>query len=641
MKVLYSWLQDHVTTPLPQIDAAAEILTAHVGEVDELIAVHNDTVIDIKILPDRAHYLLSHQGIARELAYFSGSEFNAARKTPLVPTLGALKRGVRIEAPERCVRYCAQEITNVSIPDTPPAIATRLEAIGQKSINAIVDIGNYVMFETGQPIHVFDAAKVVGDITVRLAKDGETIVLLTGEEVTLTSDDLVVADTAGPLAIAGVKGGKRAEVTRGTTHLVVEAANFAPVGIRKTATRLNLRNDSSKRFENEITPAFTMDGIALVAALVSEISPAATATEVLDVYPAPQSTWTVTAKASDISILLGIAVTPEHMCAILKGMGCEVMLSGDSMTITPPLSRLDLCIVEDIADEIGRSIGYAQLPAILPPALPVVATPDPLFYHAEHAKNVLMERGYHEALLYSLVAKGYYEIVYPLAKDKSALRERLVPGLIQALRSNTRNADFLALEVVRMCEVGKVFTAAGEHLSMALGVLPIKKQKGVTAESLLREDITALETALGCTLTVSIETGEFGAVAEFDLEALVSTLGPAATLATLGFTSLPDDVTYQKISPYPFMIRDVAVFVPESVTAAEVESVITQHAGDLCVKHWLFDVFTKTTETGVRHSYAFRLIFQSFDRTLIDVDIEPQMDAVYTALRANADWEIR
>jgi phenylalanyl-tRNA synthetase beta chain len=640
MKVLYSWLQDHTTTPLPTPERAAELLTAHVGEVDEMVTLPADTLFDIKVLPDRAHYLLSHIGIARELAYFSSGEFQVKSRRSIVPTLGDMKRSVTIEAPERCLRYMAQEIDTGTVAPTPHYIRERLVALGQKSINAIVDIGNYVMFETGQPIHVFDADKVVGNVIVRLAKPDEKIVLLTGEEVTLINDDLVIADTAGPLAIAGVKGGKRAEVTSATTRLLVEAANFTPVGIRKTATRLNLRNDSSKRFENEITPDLGTYGLALVSALVGELHENAVASNVLDVYANPVTPWSVSITADTISALLGIEVSVAKITAIMTGMECSV--SGDaSIIITPPLYRLDIKTVEDVADEVGRSLGYADLPSILPPALPSLALPDPLFYHGERIKNILIERGYHEALLYSLVPKGHYEIVYPLASDKAALRESLVPLMSAALKMNMRNAEFLGLDVVRMCEVGKVFTHSGERLHVCFGTLPIKKQKGVTAETILREDITAVETALATAIDAVVSVGEWGAIASFDLEWLLPVLGPAQPLATLQFSSLPQGITFEKISPYPFIIRDVAVFVPESVSSSMVHDVIVAAAGPLCVKSWVFDVFSKEVDGVLRHSYGIRMVFQSFERTLEEADIAPALAHVYAALQGHAGWEIR
>jgi hypothetical protein len=185
-----------------------------------------------------------------------------------------------------------------------------------------------------------------------------------------------------------------------------------------------------------------------------------------------------------------------------------------------------------------------------------------------------------------------------------------------------------------------VFTQTGERLHVSLGLLPIKKQKGVTAEALLLEDVKILETALGITITDKVQTGDFGAVIEFDLETHLTRLGEAQSLSTLGFTSLPGDVVFQKISPYPFIIRDVAVFVPESVAADMVHDVILTTAGTLRVKSWLFDVFTKETDGIVRHSYAFRMIFQSFERTLEESDVAPAVESVYEVFRAKG-WEIR
>ncbi len=640
MKVLHSWLQDHITDPLPSPEQVSALLTAHVCEVDAVETVGTDTLYDVKVLPDRAHYLLSHVGIARELALLlEGGE--ESRDLALPDATLPFSRTVTIAAPERCRRYQALEVHNVHLADTPALIKTRLEAVGQRSINPLVDMGNYAMFDVGQPIHIFDANKVVGNLTVRLAASGETIELLTGEVVTLSGEDLVVADEVGPLAIAGVKGGKRAEGTTDTTHLIIEAANFTPSGIRRTATRLRLRNDSSKRFENEITPALTEAGLALVASLVRELAGTAVYSAVLDTYPVPAHPWEVVATATEIEAILGLPIDTEEIVSVMERLGASVRVADGAVCVTPPLYRLDLMITEDIADEIARIRGYADLPSVLPPALPESNQPDRAFYYAELAKDTLASRGYSEALLYTLTKKGAFEIVYPLASDKAALRENLSDHLEKVLIGNTRNADFLALDVVRICEVGKVFPANGERLALALGVLPIKKQKGVSAADLVSADLAALEAALGVPLPVTRREGAFGATAEVDLEAVLVQLPPPPALSTLNLARLPEMVRYQKISPYPFIVRDVAVFVPADIAPETVRDIIAREAGELCVKSWLFDTFTKEV-AGVRQtSYAFRLIFQSDSRTLEESEVEVIMTRVYAALARKTGWQVR
>ncbi len=642
MKVSYNWLQKYFIEPLPQPSVLAEALTVHTFEVEEMQERGDDTIFEVKVLPDRAHYLLSHKGVAREVSVVFGlslQDVHGVQVAPVSTEVPGMK--VVVDNAQLCKRYMAQEINNVKTTASPSWLKSALENLGQKSINTVVDAGNYIMFDVGQPLHAFDADKIDGAIRVRNAVSGEKIILLTDEEAALTPEDLVIADDRGPLAIAGVKGGKRAGVTLETKRLILEAANFDPATIRKTATRLNLRNDSSKRFENEITPALAEEARTKFLTLLKELCPEIEIGGVTDFYPNPVQNWSVTVTAEKITTLVGIDVGAQTCEKTLKSMGCEVVVADGVLVVTPPLDRLDILTPEDVVDEVGRIIGYEKLPAIMPPALSVAALPDKVFYYAEKAKNSLVARGYSEALLYSLVAKGMHEIVYPLASDKSALRESLLPKLHEALIANGRNADLLMLETIKICEVGKVFRAEGEKTHLAIGVLPVKKKKGVTAEFLLREDMLALEATLGTPLTYTIVTGEYGATVEIDLDEVVAQLPAPAILNTLGFQPLPGDIKYQKFSPYPYIVRDVAVFVPESTSEATIQKLIREQAGPLCVRDWLFDVFVRDLPTGKRKSCAFRLVFQSFERTLEDGEVNAIMETIYAKIATQSEWEVR
>ncbi len=642
MKVSHNWLQKYFAKPLPKPQVLADVLTVHTFEVEEMEEKGDDTVFEVKVLPDRAHYLLSHKGVAREVSVVFNlplRDVHGVQSSPAPTDVSGIE--VVVDDARRCKRYLAQEINMVSVTTSPTWLKTALENLGQKSINNVVDAGNYIMFDVGQPLHAFDADKIDGRIHVRNAVAGEKIILLTGEEAVLVADDLVIADDSGPLAIAGVKGGKRAGVTMDTTRLILEAANFDPATIRKTATRLNLRNDSSKRFENEISPALAEEARAKFLTLLKELCPDIELGGVTDFYPAPVESWQVTVAVEKIAALIGMTVDEQGCADTLKRMGCEVEISSGILTVTPPLDRLDMVTPEDVVDEVGRIIGYEKLPSILPPLLSGATLPDKVFYYAEKAKNILVERGYSEALLYSLVPKGVYEIIYPLASDKAALRESLLPKLTESLIANGRNADLLSLETIKICEVGKVFGAGGERNLLAIGVLPVKKKKGVTPESIIKADMEVLEMAFGRPLTYTIKTGEYGAVVEIDLEVVVAELPPPQGLSTLGFKPLPSDIKYQKFSPYPYIVRDIAVFVPETTSELEIQKLITDNAGPLCVRDRLFDVFIKDTPEGKRKSCAFRLVFQSFERTLEDTEINSIMDTIYAEIAKQEGWEIR
>ncbi len=639
MNVSYTWLQTYLKDKLPEPQALADLFNAHAFEVEGMQTLANDTIFDIKVLPDRAHYALSHRGIAREAA--------ALARLALVPEVPvSVHSNTSVYVPQvsvdtsLCRRYAARRIDNVTVGESPAWLREHLESIGARSINNVVDATNFVMFALGQPLHAFDANKVKGAITVRMARAGEKIIVLDGREIALLETDMVIADEEGALAIAGVKGGKKAEVTASTTSLILESANFDPTAVRKTSTRANLRNDSSKRFENEITPELAGEALERVTALILDLSKGSGAGAVTDIYPKPAVRRTVEVDPTLMNAITGLSLSIADMTDILVRLRCEVKAEGSRLLVTVPFDRLDLVIPEDIADELIRVYGYDNLLAVETPEITPVPV-DATFFWAEKVKSALVALGFSETLLYTLVPKGAFEISYPLASDKSALRERIAPKLSDSLVSNSRNADLLGLETVRIFEVGKVFPKEGERTSLCVGVSQVKKKKGVTSESVLREAIVALESVLGASLDAKVEVGAYGALAEVDFDTLVTKLGAAGSVRQLGFVALPQDKRYKPFSPYPFIVRDVALFVPSATTEDEVrdtiKSALVASAGNLLVKGP--DCFDRFEKDG-RVSFGFRMIFQSFERTLSDDEVNASMTALHEALKGRG-WEVR
>jgi phenylalanyl-tRNA synthetase beta chain len=639
MKVSYTWLQTYIKDKLPEPAELADVFNAHAFEVEGVETVGNDFIFDIKTLADRNHYALSHRGIAREAAALCHLKLADDAMPEVSVNSAVYVPAVRVES-DLCRRYVARRIDNVSVAPSPAWLSEHLEAIGARSINSIVDATNFVMFAVGQPLHAFDANKVKGTIVIRQAKAGEKIIILDGREMTLLETDLVIADDEGPLAIAGVKGGKRAEVTASTVSIILESANFDPTAVRRTSTRLGLRNDSSKRFENEITPELAGEAMARLTALILDLSPKSGAGAVSDTYAQKAERRTIKVDAGHMNSVTGLSLSVADMVDILGRLYCETTVSGDTISIIPPFDRLDLVIPEDIADEIIRVYGYDKLVSCDTPAIKSVAI-DQAFFWSEKAKGILVSLGFSETLLYSLVAKGAFEIAYPLASDKSALRERISPKLAESLVFNARNADLLGLETVRIFEIGKVFPKEGEKMSLCIGVCQVKKRKGVTSESVLKEAVAGLEAQLGISIGGKIEVGPHGALVEVDFDPLVATLGVAGSLGELGFKALSADVRYKPFSPYPFIVRDIALFVPSTTDEADVSFAIRDSlaatAGPLLVKGP--DCFDRFEKDG-KKSLGFRMIFQSFEKTLSDEEVGAFMMALYETVKGKG-WEVR
>jgi len=331
MKVSYMWLQHHfhshtekdVGTSLPPPEKVAELLTFNAFQVEGIEKVGEDFVLTVDVLPNRAHDCLSHGGIAREL----GRVLNV----PTYPEklreyqIGSTKETfVEIQEPLLCPRYMAVVIENVTVTESPAWLKTRLAAVGQRSVNSIVDLTNFVMLETGQPLHAFDLEKLGNDdkgnphIIVRKARAGESLTTLDGKELSLVEGTLVIADPAQAIALAGVKGGKHAEITSSTTSIVIESANFEPTQVRKASRAANLRTDSSARFEQGLAPELAEEGMRLMIEMVLTLCKGAKVGTISDAYPKKRQPYVVGVSTSEVNRLLGTSLTDDEVATILK-----------------------------------------------------------------------------------------------------------------------------------------------------------------------------------------------------------------------------------------------------------------------------------------------------------------------------------
>ena len=659
MKVPYTWLQSYFETPLPSIEKLADAFTFHSFEIE---GIEGD-VIDVKILPDRAHYCLSQKGIALEASVLLGiprkaeSELRYGVNFALsVPVTGTRMPKVTVIANDFCRRFTARYVENIATTGTPNWAVKFLTEVGSRSISPIVDATNVVMFDMGQPLHAFDADKIEGDIVVRKAVAGEKITLLDGKEYTLTGEDHVIADATGPLDIAGVKGGKRAEVSATTKNVLLTSANFDPTFVRRTSTRLNLRNEASKRFENEITPELALRGMVALSACLQTIIPQAVFSPIVDIYPKPVSKRVIDFRPDYVGERLGVVIPEATVKDILNRFGIDVVVnSKDKWQLTIPHDRLDVVIPEDVAEEVGRVYGYEHVIGQVPPAFAKAPALNPVFTVVENIRNVLVGAGFSEVYLYTLAAKGDIEVAYPLASDKSALRTTLAPGVSKCLEMNAHNAELLGVEAVTVFEIGKTFKKAGaggsagslgtftESLVLAIGATQVKKVKGIDGKSRINEAVEKLKSAFGIDFPIKtlLSTGPL-AVCEIELDHIVEALvasGSIAKIAVLAPKAM--SVNYRQFSLYPFIVRDIAVFVDGAISQDEVwteieKGIFEAGADKMLARHSLFDTFKKDTKT----SYAFRLVFQSMERTLTDIEINSVMDKINSKI-AGRGWQVR
>jgi len=635
MLISYQWLQTFFDTPLPPPEVVAEALTFHSSEIEDIAKVGTDTIFDVKVLPDNAAWLLSHRGIAKEVSVILDMPLTSdplRLSNEVLPVSDQIH--VTLTSPV-CDYYTATLIEGVTVGPSPDWLREQLEGLGQKSINNIVDITNYVMLATGQPLHAFAAHTLAHGkgyaVGVRQAHSGEQFVSLTGEEYQLTPEDAVIVGGKDEvLALAGVKGGQYSGITDQTTSIVLEAAHFERTAVRKTAQRHKLPTDASKRYENGISRVLIPPSVALAVSLISKVAGGAvigtkTVGEGLEVRQS------VTVTLSQINSLLGLSLTISNVTTLLDRFGYSYEVQDDEeVTVTPPAERDDLTIPADLIEEIGRVYGLDKITSV-PPELLVANQLNKRHYYAEVIRQTLVARGFSEVYTSSFRNQDKVRIQNALASDKGYLRSSLAENLREARAKNIPHRDLLGIPTILLFEIGTVFAVDTEEFKVCLAVQTNTTYKAKTDDVLWRTAIADLESVLQTSLAIT-EAGE--GVVEFSLDAILVTL---PTPSAYGKHVASPVVSYQPFSLYPAVSRDIALWVGEGVTAGAVMSALQSSvSADQLVRLTHLDTFTKDGRT----SLAFRLVFQSDTKTFTGVEIDALMEVVYATV-AKYGWEVR
>lgn len=606
MKVSYNWLNNYLDKKLPPADEVADALTFHAFEIDGIDKVGvdgsawegtdqpHDVVLDVKVTPNRGHDCLGHRGIAGELSAILRLPLSAqydplAKKPDLSKAAGEVT--VKLDTP-LCHRYVAGHIKGVKVGPSPEWLRQSLEAIGQRSINNVVDITNLVMFNVGQPLHAFDAAKLGSlAIGVRAAAEGEVLEALDKKQYALNPSMLVITAADKPVGIAGVKGGMPAAIDESTTDIVIESANFDGVSVRKSAAALKLRTDASARFEQGLSPELCAYAMAQAVELVLELAGGELAGYV-DSYPEPQKPMYANITVEKVNKVLGTELTGADIADVFQRLGFAYKEEHGVFEVQVPFQRLDINIPEDLIEEVGRIVGYERVPAV--PLPPVAAAPavDANFYAAEKARAELTAQGFSEVFASVFADTGERAVANKIGADRPFLRSSLLSGLSDALAKNIPNKDLLGLKEVQLFEIGPVWKD-GKELTM-LGTI---SEKGKAEEKELQPI----------------------AAERYDISYQPSTTEK-----------------YQPFSKYPYIVRDIALWTPAGTDADEVRNLIQKEAGELAQAVRLFDRFEK----GERVSLAFRVVFQSFERTLTEAEANAAMERAAAALKEKG-FEIR
>ncbi|HEV3410128.1 MAG TPA: phenylalanine--tRNA ligase subunit beta, partial [Chthoniobacterales bacterium] len=611
-----------------------------------------DTILDVEITPNRPD-LLSHYGLAREIAALTGTSLRTA--PPAVPETKQ-DGGVRISALRECPFYSARRIENVTVRPSPDWLRAKLESAGLRPINNIVDITNYVMLELGQPLHAFDADKLQGGINVRLAREGEKFLALDGREYTLTNRDLMIADEARAVGIGGVMGGEDTGVTEATRTALLEAAWFLPASIRRTARTLNLPSDASYRFERGVDPGMTLRASARAAELMRELAGGTPAAETAVAGAPPIIPADVTLRYERCNDLLGVTIAPDEVQRVLRAFGLEqTSSSAEFSSWKIPSFRPDLRREVDLIEEVVRAYGVEKVPSSDRSRF----TPETDADRQADFENSLRQRlvgfGLNEVRTSALVprnaANGAVELRNPLSEDHVALRPSLERGLLSVLTHNLN----MGAESVRFFEIGNIFAPpdarerravgllfAGSVSSSphwrdgakrqldffdlkgaidALGVRQLEFRRTSDARFSLAVEILSAGEVIGVAGQLSGSTGYF---AEIDLGSIAATRTAAR---------------FSEIEKYPASTRDIAMIVPERVTHAQVMAVIGREKEPLLTDVRLFDVFAGSDAANIgagRKSLAYTLTYRDRNRTLTNDEVA----VVHTRIRERLKREL-
>ncbi|PNZ68548.1 phenylalanine--tRNA ligase subunit beta [Staphylococcus croceilyticus] len=643
---------------------------------DALTALYlNDQVMEFDLTPNRAD-ALSMVGTAYEVAALYQTEM-AKPETQSNETSESASNelSVTIDNPEKVPYYSARVVKNVTIAPSPIWMQARLIKAGIRPINNVVDISNYVLLEYGQPLHMFDQDHIGSkEIVVRQAKDKETMSTLDNTERTLVDTDIVISNGKEPIALAGVMGGDFSEVTEQTTNVVVEGAIFDPVSIRHTSRRLNLRSESSSRFEKGIATEFVDEAVDRACYLLQtyasgEVLQDRVASGDLGSFVTP-----IDITAEKVNKTIGFELSSDEIKAIFEQLGFETQQNGKTLTVNVPSRRKDITIKEDLIEEVARIYGYDEIPSSLPVFGEVTSGELTDRQHKTRTvKETLEGAGLNQAITYSLVSKDHAKdfalqerptisLLMPMSEAHSTLRQSLLPHLIEAAAYNVarKNKD------VRLYEVGRVFFGNGEgelpdEVEYLSGILTGeyvvntwqgKKEeidffiaKGVVdrvAEKLNLEfsykagEINGLHP--GRTAIISLEGKEIGFIGELHPQVAADNDLKRTYVFELNYDAIMQVavgyINYEPIPRFPGVTRDIALEVNSDVPSSELKQIIHDNGEDILQSTLVFDVYEGEHLEEGKKSVAIRLNYLDTEDTLTDERVSKVHDKVLEALQA-------
>ncbi len=638
----------------------------------------NDTIIEVDLTPNRAD-CLSIEGVAREIACFSGSEFKPTVAPQIQPTLNDVVK-VTVDAPADCPRYLGRVIKGLdrSAP-TPVWMQEKLRRCGQRSLGPLVDVTNYVLLELGQPLHAFDLDKINGELVVRKARTNEKLTLLNEQEITLEEDVLVIADQQQALAFAGVMGGASSAVNDQTQDVFLECAFFTPITIAGKSRKFGLHTDASHRFERGVDPELCYRALDRAVQLLTQIAggqvgPLTDASSA-ECLPSQQK---VGLRFERIERVLGIKLKEEVVESYFKSLGMTVEKAQNQWLVQAPSYRFDIAIEADLIEEIARLYGYDNLPQNSLNVSGSLASVEEKIQPLDRIKDLLVDLAYQEAITYSFTDEAslkyltpkdeIYRLKNPISADLSVMRTTLWAGLLQAMDANIKRNE----DTVRFFETGLKFTLVNGELQQQqmLSLLVTGNVRPEQwGESLVGVDFYDIKSDVESIFALNGLAGDYqfkaakhdalhpGQTAEITNKAgesvgYIGLIHPALEskfdikkpvyLAELNVSLIQSQQipVFEEISKYPSVRRDLALIVDESQAVSDITDYICQQKG-LVQNVLVFDVYQgKGIESG-RKSIALGLILQDKSKTLVELEIDELLNKLLINLKDSFNAQLR
>lgn len=670
MIVSWNWLTDYICIEMP-VDRLTERLALTGLNHESTTEVGGDLAIDLEVTSNRSD-CLGHIGIAREIAVvFDGSlRIPPARPPQAVPGVETFT-AVTVEAADLCPRFTARVVSGVRMGESPRWLTKRLETIGVRPISNIVDVTNYVMFECGQPLHAYDLDRLAERrLVVRRARQGETLRAINGRDYELGPNMLAIADANRPVGLAGVMGGLETEIGPSTTNVLIEAAQFEAMSVRRTSRTLGLSSPSSFRFERPLDPEITDWASRRCAELILEVAGGTLHSGVIDVGKPPSERSPITLCPAQIERVLGIRVGRDEVRRILTALGLAWLEeTPDAVTVRPPSWRSDLEREIDLIEEVARIQGYHHIPEDR--AVPVTSAPRGTRERVEsEVRDLLTGQGFNEAVTFSLVEEALGGAVRPgdaaeplridhsSRKREVALRQSLIPSLMTVRRHNEAHGNVDA----KFFEIANVYLPRSDQrlpdeptrLALISGH-DFRGLKGIVEALLARLHIAAALTARPVEiplfapgrsaelLVADTHLGFLGEVDPCQVEAFELRGGCSA--AELEFNPLLDRsllvAKYQPLPSFPAVVRDLSLVVVRSLSWADLAAAVVEAAGPSLAAVEYLDTFQGGNLADDQQSVHFSLTFRNTERTLTGEEVDRAVKAVVDACATEFQASLR